>query len=86
VETTGDITEDDLIKDKYFRSFVDNKNAEISLFNEKTVLHKLTHQDIYARFWIINTETSVKNSVEWKNVSNFAVPVLIDNFIKSFRK
>ncbi len=85
-ESTGILSENEILNNPFFRSIVKNTYFHISLFNTKPIIHKLTHQKIYTQFWIIDTETVLQGSVEWKNVTNFAVPALIGNFIKSFRK
>jgi len=58
---------------------------DIYQFNNKPVTHKLTHQTIMTNFWIIPTKTPLKNTVEWDHVANFAVPVVINNFLKAFK-
>ena len=86
IESEEEIDRENILKSDLLKIYTDDKEIKISLYNSKNLLHKLTHQDIHIRFWIVSTQSSVKNSIEWKNVTNFAVPVPIDNFIKSYQK
>ena len=58
--------------------------SKISLYNDTPVIHKLSHQHIYTRFWIIQ-DTSVNNTaVPLSRIHEYPVPVLIANFINEF--
>ena len=56
----------------------------ISLYNEEPVIHKLSHQHLYTRFWIVNTVEPLKDGIPIAKIGSYAVPVLIANFISSF--
>ncbi len=84
-ETEKEITGAGLLE-KSIRNYTDDPKFMIRLYNPEAKLHRLTHQDIHIRFWIISTRSLVKKTIEWKNVTNFAVPKPIDNFIKSYQK
>ncbi|MFK8270330.1 A/G-specific adenine glycosylase [Capnocytophaga stomatis] len=58
--------------------------SDIYLFNEKSIVHKLSHQHIYTRFWIVETEDILSNRIDIKDVSSYPVSVLTANFIKEF--
>ena len=61
------------------------------LFNEKVIVHKLSHQHIHTRFWIAETvnlsivskDLSLQE-IPIETVNEYAVPVLIENFISEF--
>ena len=57
----------------------------ISLYNKKDIVHKLSHQELHIKFWIIKTSSSLKDGVKWSKISKFAVPVVIDRFIREFQ-
>ena len=57
----------------------------ISLHNKKDIVHKLSHQELHIKFWIIQTSSTLKNGIKWSKISKFAVPVVIDRFIKEFQ-
>lgn len=56
----------------------------VSLYNEQAVVHVLSHRRIYAHFWILETEELADKGVDFKSISNYPVPVLMDKFIQSF--
>ena len=59
-------------------------SAKISLYNEIPVIHKLSHQHIYTRFWIIENASIKADAVSLSKIEEYPVPVLIANFIKEF--
>jgi len=56
----------------------------LTLFQEKAVVHKLSHQHLYTRFWIAHTQSKLDKGTPFKEIHQFAVPVLISNFISNF--
>ena len=58
---------------------------EISLFNEKEVVHKLSHQHLHTRFWILRTEEVLQSAILWEKLEDYAVPVLIADFLRTFK-
>jgi len=54
-------------------------------YNSKVIVHKLSHQHLHTKFWIVKTETLLKNAVQWSELASYPVPVLIADFIKSFK-
>ncbi|PWL40148.1 A/G-specific adenine glycosylase [Flagellimonas aquimarina] len=57
----------------------------IKLFNEKEIVHKLSHQNLHTRFWILEARDAIKDGISWEQVHTFPVPVLIAEFIKIFK-
>lgn len=64
-----------LLKDKLF---------SMVPYNDKAIVHKLSHRHLHTKFWIIKTNNSIKSSIPIESIHDFAVPVLIGNFIESF--
>lgn len=86
IETADEIDEIELLKHKEFFKKHKVKNLRIQLFNKVTKPHKLSHQHIYAKFWIINTNDSNKICYPWETIKKYPVPLLIDNFINKYFK
>lgn len=85
IETEMEIDVHDLIELPQFKSFSETKSIEsISLFNENTIIHKLSHQHLYTRFWIIHTSISSERAIPISEIQNYPVPVLIENFVSEF--
>lgn len=61
------------------------ESRSLSLYNEKEIIHKLSHQHLHTRFWIIKTNEELPGSVTMTSLENYPVPVLIADFIKGFK-
>lgn len=59
--------------------------ARVTLFNEEPIVHKLSHQHLHTRFWIAEVEESLEDGIPWDDIRQFPVPVLIADFIKTFK-
>ena len=84
IETNGLVDQDYLISSEAFQELVDNKNFEITLYNEQPVVHKLSHQHLFTRFWKIDLTHNMEDAIPLNMVSNYAVPVLIENFLNEY--
>lgn len=58
---------------------------EISLFNSDSIVHKLSHQHLYTKFWILEGPFYRTNTIPVSNLENYPVPVLIAEFMKTFK-
>ena len=83
VETTTSINYTELLASKDFQELF-SEPTQISLFNEKEIVHKLSHQHLYTKFWIVETNQMTANSILWEEIFNYPVPVLIANFLEQF--
>lgn len=63
-----------------------NDSLEIIEHNEKLIVHKLSHQHLHTRFWLVHTNTVLNGSFPLTEVENYPVPVLIADFIKTLKK
>lgn len=71
---------------KRFKEVLDKvKEAEISEFNEKPIIHKLSHQTLHTKFWILATDYAVPHKIPIQSLTDYPVPVLIADFIKAFK-
>ena len=57
---------------------------ELLLFNEKEIIHKLSHQHLFTKFWIVKKKNLEEKTVKWNTIEKFPVPILIANFLKEF--
>ena len=57
----------------------------LSKHNTVPVIHKLTHQIISTSFWIVKSDQNPQNSISWKALKNFALPVLLQNFVDKYQ-
>lgn len=85
IETQQEIEETQLINDAIFEELFSELSTSIKLFNNEQVVHKLSHQHIFTKFWIINTQKYYKFSLNWNEIERFPVPILIDNFLNEYK-
>lgn len=83
VESDGLIDEKKLLTSEAFMQWFSPK-ARVTLFNEKAIIHKLSHQHLYTRFWVVEDVEVGKNTLPWDEIEKYPVPILISNFIRSF--
>lgn len=57
----------------------------IVLYNKEPIVHKLSHQHLYTNFWILQSENKLEEGVSWEKIGSFPVPVLIAEFIETFK-
>jgi len=88
IESSNLIKEEQRLHHKLLKHFDVDVNV-LSKVNSKPYKHVLTHQDIYADFWIANISNfedyripKQYHKVDSKSIRKFAVPILIDNFLK----
>ena len=67
-------------------SLIDSKHYLVNVSDHK---HLLSHQTIYAKFWLFKSETALPKSSKFKIISiseihNYAVPKLIENYLNEF--
>ncbi|WP_026776442.1 A/G-specific adenine glycosylase [Polaribacter sp. Hel_I_88] len=84
IESDKIIDKNDLIASEEFIQLFPDETT-ISLFNKKEIVHKLSHQHLYTQFWIVETETLKKATVNWTDIKKYPVPVLIANFLEEYQ-
>lgn len=60
------------------------KGFSITQFNQKPILHKLSHQHLHTTFWVVETTNNLKNGISLQEIRKYPVPILIGNFIEAF--
>ena len=59
-------------------------NFKISLYNEEVIIHKLSHQHLFTKFWIVHVNRLLEDGISTSEIHDYPVPILIENFIESF--
>ena len=57
---------------------------EFTLYNTKDIVHKLSHQHLHSKFWIIYLDDLDNKGIDFSEIRNYPVPILISNFIENF--
>ncbi len=78
IEKSADLPEDDIIK------ITDVSNFNTTLYNPKDIVHKLSHQHIHAKFWIVETDSILDRGIEPYSLESYPVPVLIQDFMEEY--
>ena len=85
-ESDNEIDIKEINNNPTFQKILANKSYHISKFNQKQIIHKLSHQHLFTTFWIIETNDPIDRSVSWEKLSNFALPTLLQNFVDIYQK
>jgi len=85
VETSNGIQIKELVNIPSYKRIIFNKKASVCLFNTREIIHKLTHQHLYTKFWIIEIDQKIEKSISWCDFEKYPVPVLIHNFVENFK-
>jgi A/G-specific adenine glycosylase len=51
-------------------------------YNEKSILHKLSHQHLHIKFWKLTVKGIVAGGIDLKTLRTFPFPIVIHNFIE----
>ncbi|WP_299531014.1 A/G-specific adenine glycosylase [Ulvibacterium sp.] len=74
------------LNDKELKKMISGDvSFRLSLYNESPIVHKLSHQHLYTKFWIIESKARLEDGISWANLESYPVPVLIADFIKAFK-
>ena len=83
IETATEATAEQLVKEPDLENYgIEQEN--LTLYNDHPILHKLTHQHINAKFWIIDCEELPEKGIYYEQINKYPMPVLIGNFIDTF--
>ncbi len=86
IETLKPNQEIEIIEQPLFKSlFKTHHIISLKCFNEKPIVTKLTHQHLYSRFWIVETNELLLANIDIDDLNNYPVPMLIHNFLKAFK-
>ncbi|MBC7523817.1 MAG: A/G-specific adenine glycosylase [Flavobacterium sp.] len=82
----------ELLKDENFDTIVSeiktvlksNNVENIILFNEKIIIHKLSHQKLYIRFYEVKVSTLNSTGTSLETLKKYPFPIVIHNFIEKY--
>jgi A/G-specific adenine glycosylase len=83
IETQKITSEEELIESEQFMKLSPNETT-ISLFNKEDIVHKLSHQHLVTKFWVVKTTDVNTRTMDWTTVKERPVPVLIDKFLEEY--
>lgn len=65
-------------------SLLKGLDFNLSLFNETDIIHKLSHQHLHTKFWIIEFDKLPSKGISKEELKKYPVPALINDFISKF--
>lgn len=84
IESEKSIKMEALVETIKALSFLKNQNYNITLYNDIDIVHKLSHQHLYTKFWILKSKNNYKTGISTNEIIKYPVPKLIANFIEVF--
>ena len=84
IETDQSIEVNDLIANNDMQDLIEGEFVSVKLYNKKEWVHKLSHQHLYTKFWIVYAQSTHPDLISIESIGEFAVPRLVDKFIESF--
>lgn len=74
----------DFISSQVQKDFYSNYEIiSIAEFNEKSIIHKLSHQHLHIKFWKVNVKGKIENGINKTDLKTFPFPIVIFNFIEN---
>lgn len=84
IETESALQTNSFKKHPLIMEYMKEISFEFSLYNEMDIVHKLTHQHLYTKFWIIEVDTLPVKGISISELNKFPTSILISNFIDGF--
>uniref|UniRef100_UPI0040495852 A/G-specific adenine glycosylase n=1 Tax=Gelidibacter sp. TaxID=2018083 RepID=UPI0040495852 len=84
IETDEPINYKSLKSHPELLSHTKNKAFELSLYNEVDTIHKLSHQHLHTKFWIVEMDTLPEEAIFISDIKRYPTSILISNFIDDF--
>ena len=82
VETGREIDFDKLIQEKEFIAFINNLDFNLKLLTPKTIIHKLSHQHLHIKFWLLNISKWQGDTLTWTEALELPTPIVIHKFLE----
>ncbi len=84
IETTKVLTQKQFDNNKKIKDLLNKTKHDFSLYNKKDIIHKLTHQHLHTKFWIITVNILPQKGIPISEIHKYPVPKLISKFIEEF--
>lgn len=84
IESEKSLTAEEFHLLNFEDTFLKTAPFDYSLYNEVDILHKLSHQHLHTKFWIIEVDLLPAEAIPVKALTKYPTPVLIGDFIDRF--
>ncbi|RAR48058.1 A/G-specific adenine glycosylase [Flavobacterium lacus] len=82
IESEHELNEKELTRQVSIASFLTNKLISIKAYDEKSVVHILSHQRLKIRFWELKVEGKIEKGISKDALRALPFPIVIFNFIE----
>lgn len=84
IETKKPLTQKQFKVNLEIRTLLNGVEYQFGLYNNKDIIHKLSHQHLHTKFWIIKVNQLPQKGIPISEINDYPVPVLIGKFIDGF--
>ena len=84
IETKAPLSSENFKSNPLISEYIKDIQYEFSLYNEVDLIHKLSHQHLHTKFWIIEVDRLPKKGIPIKELTSYPTSILISNFIDEF--
>ncbi|MGC1631183.1 MAG: NUDIX domain-containing protein, partial [Gelidibacter sp.] len=84
LETEQKLKMADFKKHAFIQSLFKDAPFEFSLYNSKDIVHKLSHQHLHTKFWIVEVDNLPQKGIPIAEIKTYPTPILISKFIDEF--
>lgn len=84
IESKTSISKEELQNLPVFKSFYPDLEFDIHLHNSTDIIHKLSHRELHIKFWILKHNGVLNNGINFSEINQFPVPVVLERFIERF--
>ena len=85
IETSAAISEKEFLAHPDLIKKIKLPYKKISLFNNSDIIHKLSHQELHIKFWLIEQDNAPVGAIKWSDIKSYPVPIVIERFINNFK-
>ena len=73
-----------MISNESFQELVTGIHPKFYLFNREEWVHKLSHQHLYTRFWVLKSASKRNDLLPVERLEEYPVPRLIHRFLEAY--
>ena len=84
IETESKMTSEAFKTHPEIQTYFNGIPYDYSLYNTKELIHKLSHQHLYTKFWIIEVDRLPVKGIPISKLKTYPTPILISKFIDEF--
>ena len=83
IETQNE-TDFTTIRNEIEEKFSDKNIIAVSQYNDKLIIHKLSHQKLHINFFKVEIKTKLEDGMDLKTLKKMPFPIVIHNFIEKY--